>query len=80
MREGKNVFYRLSLVSLSVFSLVSDRLFDRWRVPEYAKIWTVLQSNQLSSAQIWTVTRHQYGIMAIVPQTLYGGETRGGVS
>ena len=36
---------RLSPVSLSVFSLVLDLLFDCSRVLEYAKIRTVLQSN-----------------------------------
>ena len=36
---------RLSPVSLSVFSLVRDLLFDCSRVLEYAKIRTVLQSN-----------------------------------
>ena len=35
---------RLSPVSLSVFSLVPHLLFDCSRVPEYAKIRTVLQS------------------------------------
>ena len=38
---------RLSPVSLSVFSLVRDLLFDCSRVLEYAKIRTVLQSNCL---------------------------------
>ena len=37
-------FQRLSPVSLSVFSLVPDLLFDCSRVLEYAKIRTVLQS------------------------------------
>ena len=40
-REKKT---RLSPVSLSVFSLVRDLLFDCSRVLEYAKIRTVLQS------------------------------------
>ena len=35
----------LSSVSLSVFSLVPDLLFDYSRVLEYAKIRTVLQSS-----------------------------------
>ena len=35
---------RLSPVSLSVFSLIPDLLFDCSRVLEYAKIQTVLQS------------------------------------
>ena len=40
---------RLSPVSLSVFSLVLDLLFDCSRVLEYAKIRTVLQSITLST-------------------------------
>ena len=36
---------RLSPVSLSLFSLIPDLLFDCSRVLEYAKIRTVLQSN-----------------------------------
>ena len=38
---------RLSPVSLSLFSLVPDLLFDCSRLLEYAEIRTVLQSNQL---------------------------------
>ena len=40
----EGVFQRLSRVSLSVFSLVPDLLFDCSRVLEYAKTRTVLQS------------------------------------
>ena len=43
-REKKPYFQRLSPVSLSVFSLVPDLLFDCSRVLEYAKIRTVLHS------------------------------------
>ena len=28
----------------------------------------------------WGATRHQYGISAVVPQTLFRGKTRGGVA
>ena len=42
--DCKTVGFFLSPVSLSVFSLVSDLLFDCSRVLEYAKIRTVLQS------------------------------------
>ena len=31
-----------------------------------------------STTQIWVVTRHQYGISALVPQTSFRGETSGG--
>ena len=33
-----------------------------------------------STTQIWVVTRHQYGISALVPQTSFGGETSGSVA
>ena len=32
------------------------------------------------TTQIWVVTRHQYGISALVSQTSFGGEISGGVS
>ena len=43
-KASEGVFQRLSRVSLSVFSLVPDLLFDCSRVLEYAKTRTVLQS------------------------------------
>ena len=43
-REKKPYFWRLSPVSLSVFSPVPDLSFDCSRLLEYAKIRTVLQS------------------------------------
>ena len=33
-----------------------------------------------STTQIWVVTRHQYGISALVSQTSFRGETTGGVA
>ena len=33
-----------------------------------------------STTQIWVVTRHQYGMSALVSQTSFGGETTGGVA
>ena len=33
-----------------------------------------------STTQIWVVTRHQYGISALVSQTSFGGETSGSVT
>ena len=44
VRREKKKFWRLSPVSLSVFSPVPDLLFDCSRVLEYAKIRTVLES------------------------------------
>ena len=32
-----------------------------------------------SPTQIWVVTRHQYGISALVPQTSFRGESSGGI-
>ena len=33
-----------------------------------------------STTHIWVVTRHQYGISALVSQTFFGGKTVGGVA
>ena len=33
-----------------------------------------------STTQIWVVTRDQYGISSLVPQTSFGGKTSGGVA
>ena len=33
-----------------------------------------------STTQIWVVTRHQYGISALVSQTSFGGEASGNVA
>ena len=33
-----------------------------------------------STTQIWVVTRHQYGISALVSQTSFGGENSGSVA
>ena len=33
-----------------------------------------------STTQIWVVTRHQYGISALVSQTSFGGKTSGSVA
>ena len=38
------------------------------------------QSEAASTTQVWVVTRHQYGIFALVPQTPISGKTSGGVS
>ena len=41
--------FSVSPVSLSIFRIVLDRLFEYQRVPEYAKIRTVLQSKYFTS-------------------------------
>ena len=33
-----------------------------------------------TTTQIWVVTRHQYGVSALVSQTSFGGETSGSVA
>ena len=49
-----------------------------------ASDWSVRVGNFFqpirSTIQIWVVTRHQYGISALVPQTSFGGETSGGIA
>ena len=55
---SKSVKKSIRAVSLSVFSLVPDLLFDCSRVLEYAKIRTVLQSN------VWTTGAWRLGLRA----------------
>ena len=62
----------------------------RWRVT--TQIWVVLligwnkfptrrdQSELRSTTQIWVVTRHQYGISALVSQMSFVGQTSGSVA
>ena len=38
------------------------------------RVGNLIQPNR-STTQIWVVTRHQYGISALVSQTSFGGET-----
>ena len=49
-----------------------------------ASDWSCRVGNLLqpirSTTQIWVVTRHQYGISALVSQTSFRGETSGGVA
>ena len=51
---------------------------------ESASDWSCRVGNLIqpirSTAQIWVVTRHQYGISALVSQTSFGEETSGGVA
>ena len=51
---------------------------------ESASDWSCRVGNWIqpirSTTQIWVVTRHQYGISALVSETLFGGETRGNVA
>ena len=49
-----------------------------------ASDWSCYVGNLLqptrSTTQIWVVTRHQYGISALVPQTSFREETSGSVA
>ena len=49
-----------------------------------ASDWLCRERNFLqpigSTTQTWVVTRHQYGISALVSQTSFSGETSGGVA
>ena len=42
-------------------------------------VWNSIQQIR-STTEIWVVTRHQYGISALVSQTSFGGETSGSVA
>ena len=54
--------------------------------PELASAsdWSYREGNLLrpirNTTQIWVVTRHHYGIFAVVRQTSFRGETSGGAS
>ena len=60
-REPHSPVGRLSPVSLSVFSLVPDLLFDCSRVLEYGKIRTVLQSKVYIAK---TTTLHVHHVLS----------------
>ena len=53
--------------------------------PDLASVfcWQIRERNLLqpikSTIQIWVVTRHQYGISALVAQTSFRGETSGDI-
>ena len=66
-REKKNC---LSPVSLSVFSLVPDLLFDCSRLLEYAKIRTVLQSTICTSPIIYLVCLPKFDITFVFTKFL----------
>ena len=65
--EKKNC---LSPVSLSVFSLVPDLLFDCSRLLEYAKIRTVLQSTICTSPIIYLVCLPKFDITFVFTKFL----------
>ena len=58
--ENRRFFLKIS--KENVFSLVPDLLFDCWRVLEYAKMRTVLQSKLLG-------TNKEYGIDPVFTDT-----------
>ena len=45
-----------------------------------ASDWLNQISHEARPIRIWVVTRHQYGISALVSQTSFGGETSGDVA
>ena len=45
-----------------------------------ASDWSLPSEKFASTNQIWEVTRHQYGISALVSQTLFRGESDGGLA
>ena len=49
-----------------------------------ASDWSCCMGNLIQTirgtTQIWVVTRHQYGISALVSQTSFGGETSGSIT
>jgi len=51
-----------------------------WRVTSAADWKKILLQPIRSTTQIWVVTRHQYGISALVSQTSFGEETNGGIA
>ena len=63
-----------------IFPHYSLALFSSFSIPPH---WSWHVGNLLqpirSTSQIWVVTRHQFGISRLVSQTLFRGETSGGV-
>ena len=50
--------------------MTSEKRVQKFHTNDYADVTT----------QIWVVTRHQYGVSALVSQASYGGETSGSVA
>ena len=50
--------------------MTSEKRVQKFHTDDYADVTT----------QIWVVTRHQYGVSALVSQASYGGETSGSVA
>ena len=78
MKSGKSC-YRVHVFEISPFALKhTDDMYhpDLGRTSD----WLKQISGTTNQKHIWLVTRHQYGISALVFQTSFLGETRGGVS
>ena len=53
---------------------------DLGSASDWLEIWFIQSEALPRTTQIWVVTRHQYGISTLVPQTSFRGETSGGVA
>ena len=68
-----NVWFLFTCLFIPFFSVVLFR-----NVSENSN--KVLVKRLTVTTQIWIMTRHQYGISALFPQTSFRGETSGGVT
>ena len=59
--------------ALFIISNVPSQMTSEERVRKIQYWWSV-------ATKIWVVTRHQYGISALVSETSFGGETSGSVA
>ena len=82
-------FATLPLVSPQKWRLRNDfrnSILMTCHYPDLGRVsdWSCPEGNLLqpirSTTQIWVVTRHQYGISAHVPGTLFSGETWSGIA
>ena len=68
-----NVWFLFTCLFIPFFLLFCFGMSQRIPIRVLVKRLTV-------TTQIWIMTRHQYGISALVPQTSFRGETSGGVT
>jgi len=80
MKGKKRKYYRKQKVLYSVWE-TSAEIPRWWRVTSVSD-WSCCAGNLLqpirNTTQIWVVTRHQYGISALVSQTSFHGESSDG--
>ena len=63
-----------------LFSLFPPAALSLRRQPPCRFLLVENLLHRIRSTQIWVVTRHQYGISAVVSQTSFRGEISGGVA